>query len=55
MKYIPIWEFCKKYGVPKQNVYRWIRERKISEANIKKERKSVERLVIVDDETIIPK
>jgi hypothetical protein len=55
MKYIPVWEFCKKYNIPKQNIYRWIRERKIPEDKINKEEKMVQRLTIVDDESIIPK
>jgi hypothetical protein len=28
-EYIPIYKYCKKYGVSKQNVYRWIRENKL--------------------------
>ncbi len=55
MKYIPVWEFCKKYNIPKQNIYRWIRERKVEPENIRKETKMIEKTVLLDDERIIPK
>lgn len=44
-KYIPIYEYCKKYNTSKQNVYRWIREGKIKD--YKKIKKTVERIVIL--------
>lgn len=36
-KYIPIYEYAKLHNVPLQNVYRWIRERRIDAENVKKE------------------
>jgi len=36
-KFIPIHEYARINNVPLQNVYRWIRERKINEESVKKE------------------
>jgi len=51
-KLIPIYKYAEKIGVPKQTVYRWIRENKIPAHNVKKISLVVERLVI-DENTII--
>ena len=53
-KYIPIHEYAKKKGVKSQNVYRWIRERKISPDRVKVEKITVERLRI-DEKAVCPK
>lgn len=45
-KYIPIYEYAKKLNTSKQNVYRWIREGKFSDNDIKKEEVTVERIRI---------
>lgn len=45
-KYIPIWEYCKKHNIPKQNVYRWIREGKLPKESFKMVEKTVRRIVI---------
>lgn len=50
-EFIPIYEYCKKYNVSKQNVYRWIREGKIKD--FKKIKKVVERMVILDKKPVI--
>lgn len=49
-KYIPAYIYAKKYGYPLQNIYRWIRERKIKEENIKKEKVIKERIRILDED-----
>lgn len=45
-EYIPIYEYAKLHKTSKQNVYRWIREGKIKQEDIKKEVISQERLRI---------
>lgn len=42
-KFIPVYEFCNKYKISKQNIYRWIREGKLSPDIYTKEVKTVER------------
>lgn len=45
-KFIPIHEYAKKKGTSVQNVYRWIRERKIKEEDVRKETIEVVRMRI---------
>lgn len=45
-KYIPVHEYAKKKGTSVQNVYRWIRERKIKEDDVRKEVVEVVRIRI---------
>lgn len=47
-KFIPIWEYCKKYNIDKQKIYRWIREHKIPAESISKVEKTVTRIQIED-------
>lgn len=48
-KYIPVYEYAEKNGIPRQNVYRWIREHKFNEGDIKTEIVTRERLRIRAD------
>lgn len=48
-KYISIFEYAKKHNTSKQNVYRWIREHKFNEEDIKKVVLEVRRIRIKDD------
>jgi hypothetical protein len=50
-EYIPIYRYAKEKNTSVQNVYRWIRERKITD--IKEEQVTVTRLR-VNRETVIP-
>lgn len=43
---IPVWEYAKQKGLPKQTVYRWIREGKLRAKTVKK---TVERLFVALD------
>jgi len=45
-KYIPVYEYAKKRGVTIQTVYRWIRERKLKDEDVKRETVTVERLKV---------
>lgn len=47
--YIPIFQYAKNNGTSVQNVYRWIREGKITD--IKKESVTVERIRIAENAT----
>lgn len=49
-RFIPIYEYCKKYDVSKQNVYRWLRESKIPEEKHKVVEKVVKRIMIIDED-----
>ena len=51
-KYIPIYEFVKKRGTSKQNVYRWIREGKIKADDIIYEEVVVKRMRIKESAEI---
>lgn len=51
IKYIPIHEYIKKHKVAKQNVYRWIRERKFKEDEVKVEELVVKRIRIKENAT----
>lgn len=53
-RFIPIYQYCKNNNTSKQNVYRWIRERKINENDIKIEVRTVKRITIRED-LIAPK
>lgn len=44
--FVPIWKYCQENGTSEQNVYRWIRERKIPESAIRKVEKTVVRIEI---------
>lgn len=46
--YIPVYAYVAKYKISKQNLYRWIRERKI-EGKYKRVKKEVERILILDE------
>jgi len=45
-KYIPIYEYAKQTGASKQNIYRWVRERKFDEDEVKVEEILVKRIKI---------
>lgn len=45
-KYIPVYEYAKKYGIREQNVYRWIREGKLKD--VKREERIVHRILVKD-------
>lgn len=47
--FIPIYIYAKKHGIPKQTIYRWIREGKIKPENVKEIEKIVKRKVIKDE------
>lgn len=48
-EFIPVWEWCKKYGKPKQTIYRWIREKRL-EGRYKKVEKVVNRILMEDSD-----
>lgn len=48
-EFIPIYQYCEEKGVPKQSVYRWIRERKFQENEVKIEVVKVKRIRIKKD------
>ena len=48
-KFIPIYEYIKRHNTSKQNVYRWIREKKFAEDDIKIEKVLVKRIKIKED------
>ncbi len=45
-KFIPIYQYAKKRGISRQNIYRWIREGKIPKEKIKIVEKIVKRIEI---------
>jgi len=47
-KYIPVHEYAKRRGTSVQNVYRWIRERKIKEEDVRREVVEVVRIRILE-------
>lgn len=49
--FVPVYKFAKANGVSAQTVYRWIRERKIPEENVKREKVTVERIRIKHEKT----
>jgi len=49
-KLIPVYEYAQQQGISLQTAYRWIRERKIPEENVKKIEKTVTRLMIETQE-----
>lgn len=44
--FIPVYAYAKKKKTSEQNVYRWIRERKIKAEDIKTEERTVTRILI---------
>lgn len=44
--YIPVYQYAKENKTSKQNVYRWVREGKFKEEDIKIEKITVERIFI---------
>lgn len=48
MTFIPIWQYVKKYNIPKQNIYRWIRENKIPQKYLSCEKHIIQRITIDD-------
>ena len=48
-RYIPIYEYIKKHNTSTQNVYRWIREKKFAEDDIKVEEVVVKRIKVKED------
>ena len=48
-KYIPVYTYAKENGVAMQNVYRWIREHKFQEEDVRKEIVTKEVLRIKED------
>lgn len=54
-KFIPVYEYCKKHNVSKQNVYRWIREGRIPPERVTVEEKVVKRLKIKEEAEPIKK
>ena len=49
MKWIRPYQFAKLHDTAVQNVYRWIREGKIPNSKVKKEKMLLERLYIASD------
>ena len=47
--FVPIYTICKKHKISRQNVYRWIRENKISKDDFRVEEIVVKRIRIADD------
>lgn len=45
-EYIPIYKYCEETKIPKQTVYRWIREGKLKEGEYKIIEKTVTRILI---------
>jgi hypothetical protein len=48
-KYIPVHEYAKLKNTSIQNVYRWIRERKIKEEDVRRETVEVTRIRIKEN------
>ena len=48
-KYISIYQYAKKHGVKSQSVYRWIREGKFLEEDVKTEEVKLKRMRIKED------
>lgn len=48
-KFIPVHEYIKKHNTTKQNVYRWIREGKFKDEDVKKVVIEVERIRLNKD------
>lgn len=44
--FVPVHVYAKELGVPRQTVYRWIREGKIMPSDVKLQTKTVERIYI---------
>jgi len=45
-EYIPIYKYCELKKIPKQTVYRWIREGKLKDGECKIVEKTVKRILI---------
>lgn len=48
-KFVPVYLYAQKKNIPKQTVYRWIREGKIKEEDIKREEITVTRIRVKAD------
>ena len=47
--FIPVYVYAQKHGVKEQAVYRWLRERKFADDEIKKVKVEVQRIRIRED------
>lgn len=52
--FLPIYQFTKLKGIPKQVVYRWLREKKLKRGEYKLEKVFVKRLRIKKDAILPP-
>lgn len=48
-KYIPLWQYAKKIGKKPEAIYRWVREHRFKEGDVKRVEKTVTRIVIRED------
>ena len=45
-KFVPIYQYATDKDIPKQTIYRWIRERKVADEFIRIEERMVKRIMI---------